>query len=176
MPLLKRTTDDLNHLIKQVLKEMMHQSIQLCIVVEPRYKNQAQPTGLTRSLEMQGFPVTVVEPPNVRGRLCQDTQHPNLAIVRGRSRELLALVSKLEAQGSRTINRSDAISSVLNKAKMAAALEKSGIPTPATFYEPVQALAMRLPQSTYPLILKPVFGDNARGLRIVSSAEELAAL
>jgi ribosomal protein S6--L-glutamate ligase len=151
----------------------MHPSIQLYIVVEPRYSRQAQPAGLMRSLEAQGFPVTVVDPNKARGMVCQGRA---LAVVRGRSRELLALVSQLEARGVRTINRSGAIGAVLNKANLALALEKAGIPTPATFYEPAQVLARRLPPSAYPLILKPVFGDNARGLRIVSSAEELAAL
>lgn len=154
----------------------MHQSIQLYIVVEPRYRCQAQPAGLIRSLEAQGFPATVVDSNKARGGSFQDTQCRKLAVVRGRSPDLLALVSQLETQGIQTINGSDAISSVRNKASMAVALEKAGIPTPATFYEPVQALAMRLTQSAYPLILKPVFGDNARGLRIVSSAKELAAL
>jgi ribosomal protein S6--L-glutamate ligase len=154
----------------------MHQSIYLYIVVEPRYRSQAQPAGLIRSCKARGFPVTIIESNKARRRLYKDRQHRTLAVVRGRSPELLTLVSWLETLSVPTINHSDAIKAVLNKANMAAALQKAGIPTPTTFYEPIHVLAKRLPSSTYPLILKPVFGDNARGLQIVSSTEELAAL
>jgi ribosomal protein S6--L-glutamate ligase len=154
----------------------MYPSIQLYVLLERRYRSQAQPSGLIRSFKEQGFQVTVIDSSKARKNLYQDTQHRTLAVIRGRSRELLALVSQLETRGVQTINRSDAIRSVLNKASMGVALQKAGVPTAATYYEPAQVLARRLSRGAYPLILKPVFGDNARGLRIVSSAEDLAAL
>src|SRR5688572_25737103 len=119
----------------------MKRYIPFYIVMESRYRSQAQPSGLIRSFKEQGFQVTIIDSRKARKKLYQDTQHRTLAVIRGRSRELLALVSQLEARGVQTINRSDAIRSVLNKASMGVALQKAGVPTPATFYEPAQVLA-----------------------------------
>ena len=154
----------------------MHPSIQLYVVLEDRYRSQAQPAGLIQSFKEHGFQVNVIGSNKAKRKLYRDTQHRKLAIVRGRSRELLDLVAQLESRGVQTINRSGAINSVLDKSHMAVALEKAGIPTPVTYYEPASILAKRLPPGAYPLILKPVFGDNARGLQIVFSAEELSTL
>jgi ribosomal protein S6--L-glutamate ligase len=58
---------------------------------------------------------------------------------------------------------------------MGAAFESAGIPVPATFTGPLEELAGTIPAPRYPLILKPVFGDNAGGLRVISTPGDLAA-
>src|SRR5262249_40299450 len=39
----------------------------------------------------------------------------------------------------------------------------------------VEQLAQNIPRAKYPIILKPIFGDNSRGLVVVNSPEEMAA-
>jgi len=97
-------------------------------------------------------------------------------VCRGRSVGLLALLQWAELQGVPTLNRREAIAAVLDKARMAIALAAGGIPTPAAFLGPVRELAAGVPEECYPLILKPVFGDNCRGLRLVANAEEMAEI
>jgi ribosomal protein S6--L-glutamate ligase len=59
---------------------------------------------------------------------------------------------------------------------MAVALKMAGIPTPVTRFGSPRELARGVPRPDFPLILKPVFGDNGNGLRIVQNAAELESL
>jgi ribosomal protein S6--L-glutamate ligase len=56
------------------------------------------------------------------------------------------------------------------------ALAGDKLPVPHTYLGPVELLARQVPPSDYPLILKPIFGDNCRGLRLVSGADELETM
>jgi ribosomal protein S6--L-glutamate ligase len=100
----------------------------------------------------------------------------DLIVVRGRSLLLLGMLAWAEARGIQTINPRRAITAVHNKAEMSIALEAAKVPTPRTFFGPVQHLTSRVPRASYPLILKPIFGDNCRGLRLVHTPDELTAL
>jgi ribosomal protein S6--L-glutamate ligase len=95
-------------------------------------------------------------------------------VARGRSWALLALVGWAETRGRLTINRREAIAAVHNKAQMSIALASSGIPIPPTFFGSVEYLAREIPRESYPIILKPIFGDNSRGLLVVNAPEELS--
>jgi ribosomal protein S6--L-glutamate ligase len=59
---------------------------------------------------------------------------------------------------------------------MSITLANAGVPTPRTFFGALQHIASRVPKVSYPLILKPVFGDNCRGLRLVHGPDELTGL
>lgn len=56
------------------------------------------------------------------------------------------------------------------------ALAGSGLPIPETYFATIEQLAKEIPAENYPIILKPIFGDNSRGLLVVNSAAELAAI
>jgi ribosomal protein S6--L-glutamate ligase len=73
-----------------------------------------------------------------------------------------------------TINRQAAISAVHNKAQMSIALAASGLPIPQTFLGSIEYLAKKIPRELYPIILKPIFGDNSRGLLVIGNSEEMA--
>src|SRR5439155_11325633 len=102
----------------------------------------------------------------------------DLLDARGRSWELLCLLSRAETRGIPTINRRAAIAAVHNKAEMAIALAAAGVPTPATFLGPARMLGCVTGNSgpRFPLVLKPMFGDNGQGLRIVRDGAELDRL
>ena len=96
----------------------------------------------------------------------------DLVLARGRSPALLALLAQAEAHGVRTVNRSGAIAAVLDKHAMARALLAAGVPSPETRLGRLAELAVG---ARYPLVVKPVLGDNARGVRLVRSRAELLA-
>jgi len=100
----------------------------------------------------------------------------DVVVARGRSWSVLSLLSWAEARGVPTLNTRAAIARVHNKADMAVALKMAGIPTPVTRFGSPRELARRLPRPNFPLILKPVFGDNGNGLRVVQDAAELESM
>ncbi|MCX5784469.1 MAG: ATP-grasp domain-containing protein [Elusimicrobia bacterium] len=145
------------------------------ILVEKRYLSQAQPGGLIAALRAAGHE-TICLDPEASAYALEDsrwTENLDLIVARGRSLHLLCLLGWAEARGVRVINRRSAIASVHNKADMAVLLAGARLPTPQTFLGPVQELYKTIPSSAYPIILKPIFGDNSRGLRLVHSPEEM---
>jgi glutathione synthase/RimK-type ligase-like ATP-grasp enzyme len=145
------------------------------VVVEPRYLEQRQPAGLCAELQRRGHEAVVIDPDDV----CRVGSGDWLAgidviVPRGRSLTLLGLVELAERRGVPVVNGRSAIASVHNKLDMAVALVAAGIPTPPTFAASLERLAGAVPAGAYPLVLKPTFGDNGRGLMIAPDAEQLA--
>jgi len=150
--------------------------IHVGVLVERRYLKQLQPTGLITAIRERGHTVTVIDPDNTPYAAAESAFMDgfDLVVVRGRSLDVLCLAAAAETAGLRTVNRLSAIRGVLNKAEMGFRLAANRIPTPPTYFDTIQRLAEHVP--SYPLILKPVFGDNARGLKVVQTAEELIQL
>ena len=146
------------------------------LIVESRYSEQLQPSGLISALQARGHNVTVGDPDNVPCVASGQTWFDGVDVVvaRGRNLAMLCLLASAEIAGLQTINRRAAIGAVLNKAEMALTLEANNVPTPPTYYGSIDRLADLIPR--YPIVLKPVFGDNAEGLRVVHTGDELMKL
>ncbi len=146
------------------------------VLVERRYLEQFQPAGLITAIRELGHIVTVVDPDNALDEAGESAFMDvfDLVVVRGRSLNVLCMTAVAETAGLRTVNRLSAIRGVLNKAQMGLKLTANRIPTPPTYFDTIQCLAEHVP--SYPLVLKPVFGDNARGLKVVQTVEELLQL
>jgi glutathione synthase/RimK-type ligase-like ATP-grasp enzyme len=150
----------------------------LGVLVEHRYRSHLQPAGMVSALRARGHTVSTIDPEGVTAET-DDGDWPDqfdLVVGRGRSHALLCLLAWAESKGAITVNRRAAIAGVHDKAEMAVRLGTAGVPTPKTWIGRPADLAERVPAARYPLILKPSFGDNSRGLRIVTDADELAAL
>ncbi len=153
-------------------------TLRIALIPERRYLSHLQPSGLTAMLRARGHTVKIIDPEESAFRVGDSgwLRDIDIVVCRGRSAGVLSLLSWAESEGLRTINRKDAIAAVLNKAEMAVALSSAGIPMPDSFIGPTDRLAMHLPESAYPVVLKPVFGDNCRDLRIVSSTSGLSSI
>jgi glutathione synthase/RimK-type ligase-like ATP-grasp enzyme len=147
------------------------------VVVEGRYLKQHQPAGLVAALRSTGSSVRTLVVEDTGLDLCANTWCDGLDVVvgRGRSVPLLAALRAAKAHGLPVVNSPAAIQGVLDKAGMAAALSEAGIPAPRSWLGQPRHLAA-LPQLSFPLVLKPMTGDNARGLRVVGSRGELRSL
>jgi len=146
-----------------------------CILVERRYLRQAQPAGLLRALALDGWRVSLAEPEHsaldmADGRWLDGV---DLVVARGRSTGLLTWLAAAEAAGVPTLNTRTAITSVLDKAHMGARLQAAGIPVPPTWVGSIEQLRRDVPDSAFPLIVKPVFGDNSRGIAITPTRAAL---
>ena len=148
------------------------------VVVERRYLEQAQPAGLVGALCERGVAVRVVDADDRAVRVGAESWLAEVAlvVVRGRSTATLTAAACAEAAGLRTVNSRTATERVRNKAEMAIALADAGIPAPATLVGSPAALAAELAEDEYPVVVKPVFGDNGRGLRLVAGRRELRGL
>lgn len=145
------------------------------VLCEKRYLAQSQPSGLIRGLKDLGHEVRVIDPEGIPFTLGDDRwlDGLDLIVARGRSWGLLCLIEWAESRGVPTINKRSAISAVHNKADMAVALARAKLPTPLTFLGSTALLKESVAPANYPLILKPIFGDNCRGLQVIASPEEM---
>ncbi len=149
--------------------------LRICLIAEGRYLTHLQPRGLAAELSARGHDIRLLDP-EVEAFATDDERWltgADVVICRGRSPAVLSLLRWAETRGIRTINRRESIASVLNKAEMSVALTAAGVPMPASFMGPLAKLAGTISESQYPVILKPVFGDNCRNLKVVNNAAEL---
>jgi ribosomal protein S6--L-glutamate ligase len=147
------------------------------VLAESRYLTQNQPAGLAAALRSAGSVVRTVVIEETGLDLCGNTWSDRFDVIvcRGRSPALLAALRAASEHGLPVVNSPAAIQSVVDKAGMAAALAAAGIPAPRSWLGHPRHLAV-LPQLSFPLVLKPMTGDNARGLRVVGSRDELGSL
>lgn len=149
-----------------------------CLLVEARYLAHAQPAGMMRALLQAGCRVTVSDPAESLLDVADAgwLRGVDVVVARGRSTDLLTRLSAAEAAGVPTLNPRRAITGVVDKAHMATQLQRAGIPTPATWIGSIEQVRRQVPASAFPLILKPVFGDNCRGIEVVHTPAQLAQL
>jgi ribosomal protein S6--L-glutamate ligase len=145
------------------------------VLFESRYLHQRQPAGLYDELVRRGHDARAIVPEGIwevgSGNWLDGI---DVLVPRGRSLLLLSLVACAERLGVPVVNGRCGIASVHNKVDMSVALVAGGVPTPQTYAAPPQRLADVVPADCYPLVLKPAFGDNGRGLSVVPDAEQLA--
>ena len=150
---------------------------EVCVLVEERYLTQVQPAGVVQALKARGVGVRTVVAEAVSVDLSGGswTRGSSVVLARGRSDALIGLLRSAEQSGVPVVNTASAIQAVVDKAGLAATLSAAGVPTPTSWLGSPTMLARRddLP---FPLILKPVLGDNARGLVVVGSHQELGAV
>ena len=133
--------------------------------------------GLVAALRQKGQNVALIDPQENTYVMGDYGWLDGLELIvgRGRSQALLCLLGWAESRGCPAINTRAAIAAVHNKANMAVAFAAGGIPTPRTFFGSTQCLARDVAKQDYPIILKPIFGDNSQGLLVVNTPEEMAA-
>ena len=147
----------------------------IAVIAEQRYLSQSQPAGLLDALGRRDVDVSLLDPEKIGGLMTDDAwlEGLDLLVGRGRSWSLLTLLAWAESRGLPTINRRAAISGVHNKADMSVTLAANRVAVPETYFGSIGVLAQTLPDEAFPVILKPIFGDNCRGLVIVESRNAL---
>jgi glutathione synthase/RimK-type ligase-like ATP-grasp enzyme len=152
--------------------------VEVALLVERRYLTQRQPQGLAAELRRRGCAVRVVDPGSGAVSLTDASWLAGIdvCVARGRSQAVLNRLLSAERHGVPTLNRHAAVAGVVDKAAMAVVLASAGLPTPPTTLGTPERLAAELPSHLYPVILKPIGGDNCRGLKICRSPAEIARL
>lgn len=155
------------------------------VIVEPRYLRQEMPGALIRELRARGVVVDLLVPRDGRfdtaegvlwtgGSASASLGTYDVVLSRNRGGLGLAMLAWAEAAGIRTLNSYRSTQRVRNKAEMGIELEHAGVPCAPTVLADSSAVLADLPPEWFPLILKPTYGDNSQGLRLVRHPEGLA--
>jgi ribosomal protein S6--L-glutamate ligase len=155
-------------------------TLHIGILVETRYRSQLQPAGLEQALRHAGHDVTVIDPQRNATSLTDAHSYIDafdVVVARGRSWEVLCLLSLAESRGIPTINPQSGVAAVHNKSLMAVALARAGVQTPSTFLGGAFAVAQACQEArAYPVVVKPIFGDNGSGLALARTAHDLLSI
>ncbi len=160
-------------------------NVTIAVIAERRYLKQLMPMAMIRAFAARAMAADVLCPQGGRfdprsglfhadDGSCFDLNRYDAVVSRNRNGLGLAMLSYAEAAGALTINRPSAILPVRNKAEMAIALERAGIPCPPTVLAEHHAVLATLSGEWFPLILKATYGDNSQGLRVIRQPEDLA--
>jgi ribosomal protein S6--L-glutamate ligase len=157
---------------------------QIWVLTDSRYVRQRMPSALLAWLTSQGQrPQVVVADdgsqlsmlaPDGGTSVWADLERDDLVVVRSRHPFALALLKEAEALGATAVGSSAAVQRVRNKVRAALVLREHGLPTPETFLVHRPADLIQVPRSRFPLLLKPVQGDNAQGILLIRTPQELA--
>jgi ribosomal protein S6--L-glutamate ligase len=149
----------------------------VALLAERRYLPQRQPMALAAELRRRGCDVTLVDSDSTAVGLTEPgwLDGVDVCVARGRSEAVLSQLLAAERHGVPTVNRRAAIAKVHDKAGMAVMLASAGVPTPPTSLGAPPQLAASLSPEDYPVVLKPVRGDNSEGLAVCESPAELAS-
>ena len=147
----------------------------VAVIVERRYLSHAQPQGMIAGLRAMEHSVLVIDPED---QALEINDHAwncdiDIAVARGRSWGALCWLEWLERHAVRVINPRAAIAAVHNKAEMMVRLASAGIPIPRTWIGSPRQISRQLLRENFPVIVKPLFGDNCRGLELAYSREQL---
>lgn len=159
-------------------KQSQKNCLRVAVIAERRYLSHAQPQGMMGALAAAGHSVLLIDPEEhaFEARESAWMKEVDVAVARGRSWSVLCLLNWLERQSVPVINSRAAIAAVHNKAEMTVALASAGIPMPRTFIGPLSEIAKQLGAADFPVIVKLVFGDNCRGLRVLETHQQLLGL
>jgi ribosomal protein S6--L-glutamate ligase len=155
----------------------------LAVIADRRYLTQTMPSALIDALVHRGVPTEVVcadacrfDPSSGVVETADRAIHLNEydgVVARTRHALGLVMLAYAEAHGRTVINSYAATERIRNKAEMAVRLSRAGLQAAFTVLAPDLANLRGLPRERFPLILKPTFGDNSRGLVLVREPGEL---
>jgi ribosomal protein S6--L-glutamate ligase len=163
--------------------------MRLCFLVEERYRYDGMPLEVIHQLTAWGHRVDVLRP---GGSLLDMNMNMNMAETLNGSLRAgdhdawvlktvsggpgLTLLEAAAEAGATTVNDARAIRRVRDKALAAAIAARHGLPVPPTYAVAAPELLAGLPESAYPLVVKPADGSAGRAVRLVASPDELTAL
>jgi glutathione synthase/RimK-type ligase-like ATP-grasp enzyme len=158
------------------------------LIAERRYLSQSMPAAALRVLEARGVWADVICPDDARfapetglvhlakDGWTLDLNDYDVIVSRNRNGLGLAMLSYAEAAGVPTINSYGSTERIRNKANMAVWLSRAGLLCPPTILARDASTLAGLPRSSFPLILKPTYGDNSQGLQLVRRPEDLETI
>ncbi|WP_255949739.1 ATP-grasp domain-containing protein [Streptomyces odontomachi] len=153
--------------------------MKLCFLVEEQYRHDGMPVEVIRQLTSWGHQVDVLRPGGSLLRMTdavQTSTHDAWVLKTVSGGPGLTLLEAAASAGLTTINTAGAIRVVRDKALAAAIGLSRGLPLPATYAAAQPELLSQIPESQYPIVVKPADGSSGRAVHLVSTPRRLAAL
>ncbi len=144
------------------------------ILTDERYLGQRMPSALVDWLRAQGVDTRVACPDaavlevGAGGGPWASLDRAGVVVTRSRNLLTLAVLAGV-AEEVPVLPTADAVARVRDKVQVARILAACDVPAPRTVVAAHPAALRQLSSSWFPLVVKPQFGDNARGVRVVSS-------
>ncbi|MGW2791102.1 ATP-grasp domain-containing protein [Streptomyces sp. NPDC001251] len=153
--------------------------MRLCFLVEEHYRHDGMPVEVIRQLGSWGHQVDVVRPGGSLLRMSEAVRagsHDAWVLKTVSGGPGLPLLEAAAAVGLTTVNDVRSIRGVRDKALASAIGRSRGLPVPMTYAAARPELLMEIPESEYPLVVKPADGSSGRAVHLVPSPERLAAM
>ncbi|MGO4460639.1 RimK family alpha-L-glutamate ligase [Streptomyces sp. M-16] len=153
--------------------------MRLCFLVEEHYRRDGMPNEVIRQLTAWGHRVDVVRPGGSLLRMdevARSGAHDAWVLKTVSGGPGLTLLEAAAAAGMTTVNDARAIRGVRDKALAAAIGSARGLPQPQTYAVARPELLAEIPDSAYPLVVKPADGSSGRGVHLLASPDRLPAL
>jgi ribosomal protein S6--L-glutamate ligase len=155
----------------------------VAVIADQRYLAQTMPRALIEALIRRGVQTEIVCADQCRfdpsAGLVETADRTTLladydgVVARTRHGLGLVMLAYAEAHGVPTVNSYAATERIRNKAAMAVLLSRAGLRAAFTLVAPDAPSLRSIPRERFPLILKPTFGDNSRGLLLVREPSDL---
>ena len=141
-------------------------------LVDRRYRSQAQPSGMIAALRDHGAHVEELDETQCTTDEWRDVLvRVDVAVARGRRPGTLAVLADVAASGIPVVDTAAAVEQVRDKRIMTKLLRDTGLARPRTaICSPEDLAGVDL---EYPIIVKPVFGDNAEGIVVLEGPADL---
>ncbi|MEJ7569872.1 MAG: ATP-grasp domain-containing protein [Gaiellaceae bacterium] len=151
------------------------------ILTDERYLQQRMPQALRGWLDAEHVRARTLVVDSVvasvgdgdGGDPWADLRSGDVVVARTRDRFALALLRAAQRPGVTVLTTWESVAAVRNKARAAQTLAAERIPTPRTLLAATPAALRGVPRHRFPLLLKPHLGDNARGIMLVRTPDEL---
>ncbi|MBL1097615.1 ATP-grasp domain-containing protein [Streptomyces coffeae] len=153
--------------------------MRLCFLVEERYRRDGMPREVIHQLSAWGHQVDVIRPGASLTRISDAVRagsHDAWVLKTVSGGPGLTLLEAAAAVGLTTVNDARSIRGVRDKALAAAIGHSRGLPVPPTWTAARPETLAEIPESAYPLVVKPADGSSGRAVRRVASPRRLAAL
>src|SRR5947209_16562797 len=152
--------------------------MRFCFIVEEQYRNDAMPLVIADQLLQWGHGVDLLEPQSAVTCLNDLAEQGYDAYVLKTLADGpgLSILEAAEAVGIPTINSARSIRLVRDKAVAAAFARAHGLPIPPTYFVAHPRLLEQIPETDYPIVVKPSNGSSCRGVYRLDSPADLTAL
>ncbi len=149
-----------------------------CFILEEYYAHKPMPIVVADQLKQWGHEYDILEPYAAVTSLTDLslTDYDAYVLKTVSDGPGLTILEAAEAIGIPTINNSRAIRLVRDKAVAVAYAHACGLPVPPTYFVGHPRALRQVPESTYPVVVKPSNGTSLQDIHLVHTPQEMSQI